>query len=76
MCGHACVCVYVRACVRACVYVRAYVCVCVRLACVYVCMRMRMRVGACARACVPASDRACSTTAYVRVVCARMTTCA
>lgn len=49
MCARACLCVYVRVCMRACVHVlmcaRAYVCGCVCL-CVGVCVRM------CARACV------------------------
>lgn len=53
-----CVCVYVyvcvRACVRVCIYVYMYVCkytyVCMYVACVAVCMHLRMPV--CARACV------------------------
>ena len=51
---HACVCVYVRACVRVCVCYRACVCVCVcarvllrARVCVCVCVRVRVRVCVC-----------------------------
>ena len=61
---HACVCVYVRACVRVCVCYRACVCVCVCV-CVRVLLRARARVCVCVRVCVRVRVR-------VRVsVCAR-----